>query len=436
MWQRAYLTRLKRDLDLWIERGWVTAANADAILASAAEPGAATRRMPSILAILGAVLIGFAVMSFVAANWQEISKLTKIVLIFAAMWTAYGAAILLEKRGHANFAQAAVLIGLGLFGAGIMLIAQIYHIVTDDPGGVLAWCVAALATAWLLSSRAALALGILLAVIWTWFAIDLNDATPHWEFWFAWAVAAALALRLSWPPAFHLVLIAGFLWQAINAEAIIDVTGFSPTQFAIIVILQALTLWMAAIAFSGRGARLAAVAEGYGIVVAFALVGILQGDPGSGEQAASGAAGAVFIAAAVALLAVLAVLGGLAVMRGGLPARHLSGVAAIAALAIAYPFLSVTNAALVPWAYAAAILVLAAWLVAYGASRGSRFAVNFGFVVFAAEVLWLYFETLGTLLDTAIFFALGGVLLIVGSVVFERMRRRIVRGTATEGGEA
>ncbi len=116
MWQRAYLNRLKRDLDLWIERGWVTAANADAILASAREPGAATRRMPAMLAILGAVLIGFAVMSFVAANWQEISKLTKIVLIFIAMWGAYIAAFVLQKRGHANFAQAAVLIGLGLFG--------------------------------------------------------------------------------------------------------------------------------------------------------------------------------------------------------------------------------------------------------------------------------------------------------------------------------
>lgn len=432
MWQRAYLTRLKRDLDLWIERGWVTAANAEAILASASEPGAATRRMPAMLAILGAVLIGFAVMSFVAANWQDISKLTKLILIFAAMWGTYVAAFALQKRGHPAFAQAAVLIGLGLFGAGIMLIAQIYHIVTDDPGGVLAWCVAALATAWLLPSRPALALGILLAVIWTWFAIDMNDATPHWAFWVAWAASAALALRLSWPPAFHLVLIAGFLWQAINAEAILDVTGFSPTQFAILVILEALALWMAALAFSGRSARLAAVAEGYGIVVAFALVGILQTDPGSGEHAAAGASGTVFITAAVVLLAAL---GGLAAMRDGLPARHLAGVAAMAALAIAYPFLSVTNAALVPWAYAAAILALAAWLVSYGAARGSRFAVNFGFVVFAAEVLWLYFETLGTLLDTAIFFALGGVLLIVGSVVFERMRRRIVRTTA-EGGEA
>ncbi|HCX69533.1 MAG TPA: hypothetical protein DHK64_18950 [Rhodobiaceae bacterium] len=79
-----------------------------------------------------------------------------------------------------------------------------------------------------------------------------------------------------------------------------------------------------------------------------------------------------------------------------------------------------------PWIYAALFLALSAWLVSYGMSRDSRFAVNFAFVAFGAEVLYLYFETMGTLLDTALFFALGGVLLIAGSLVMERMRRRIV----------
>ncbi len=43
------------------------------ILKSAEERPSA-RRMPAILAVLGAVLIGFAVMSFVAANWNEMSR--------------------------------------------------------------------------------------------------------------------------------------------------------------------------------------------------------------------------------------------------------------------------------------------------------------------------------------------------------------------------
>lgn len=428
MWQRAYLQRLKRDLDLWIERGWVTPQNAEAILHSASEPASA-RRMPAILAILGAVLIGFAVMSFVAANWAEIPKLAKLVMIFGAMWAAYAAAFVLQKRDHPAFAQAAVLIGLGLFGGGIMLIAQIYHIATDDPAGVLAWCIAALATAWALPSRPALALGILLAVIWTYFVAQMSGAaSPHWAFWLPWAAAIILSLRLSWAPGLHLSLIAGFLWQAMNAEAIVDTHDIAETQLATIFLFEGLALWLAALLLAERGPRFAAIVEAWGIVVAFALFWIFQMDP-SDDHTAAGITGSVVLALAAVGLAALAFL---SVTRQKLEARHVAGIAALALLALVFPLVKAGSPGLVPWLYAAAFLALAAWLVSYGTGRGSRFAVNFAFVAFAAEVLYLYFETLGSLLDTALFFALGGVLLIVGSFVMERMRRRLVK-VADEG---
>lgn len=429
MWQRVYLQRLKRDLDLWIERGWVTAGNAEAILQSASEPATA-RRMPGVLAILGAVLIGFAVMSFVAANWAEISKLAKLVMIFGAMWAAYVAAFILQKRDHPAFAQAAVLIGLGLFGAGIMLIAQIYRIVTDDPAGVLAWCIAALATAWLLPSRPALALGILLAVVWTWFAAQMSGAaSPHWTFWLPWAAAIVLSLRLSWAPGLHLSLIAGFIWQAMNAEAIVETYDIAETRLATIFLLEGLMLWLAAILFAGRGPRLAAIAEAWGIVVAFAILWVFQTDPSDDGGAAAGSIVLVLAAAGLAVLAFFCVT------RQKLELRHAAGIAVLAFMALVFPLLKASSPDLIPWAYAAAFLALAAWLVSYGTGRDSRFAVNFGFVLFAVEVLYLYFETLGDLLDNALFFALGGILLIAGSLVMERMRRRLVK-TATDGGRA
>lgn len=424
MWQRAYLQRLKRDLDLWIERGWVTAANAEAILQSASGPASA-RRMPAILAILGAVLIGFAVMSFVAANWAEIPKLVKLAMIFGAMWAAYIAAFILQKRDHPAFAQAAVLIGLALFGAGIMLVAQIYHIVTDDPAGVLAWCIAALATAWLLPSRPALALGILLAVVWTYFVAQMNGASPHWAFWLPWGAAILLSLRLSWAPGLHLSLIAGFIWQAMNAEAIVDTHDVAEMQLATIFLLEGLALWLAAILLAERGPRFAAIVEAYGIVVAFVLFWVFQMDPGD-NRIATTATGSVLLSLASAGLAVLAFF---CVTRQKLEARHVAGIAALALLALVFPLVKSASPDLIPWAYAAAFLALSAWLVSYGTGRGSRFAVNLGFVAFAAEVLYLYFETLGDLLGTALFFALGGVLLIVGSFVMERMRRRLVKAT-------
>ncbi|MBX3447613.1 MAG: DUF2157 domain-containing protein [Parvibaculaceae bacterium] len=430
MWQRAYLRKLKSDIDLWIERGWVTPANAELILQSA-DSAPAQRRMPVILAILGAVLIGFAAMSFVAANWNEIPKLVKLVAIFGAMWAAWIAAIMLEKRNHPAFAQAAVLAGLALFGAGIMLIAQIYHIVTDDPGGVLAWAIASLAAALLLPSRPALALGILLTIVWSVFAWQLDDSTPHWPFWILWAVSAFVALRLAWAPGFHLVLIAGFVWQAVNAEAISDGLGIEPAWLLAFVTLEVLILWLAAMLGERRAPRFASAAEAYAMVIAFVLFWVLQLAPDANVFQDGVATGGLALCALAA--AALAALMMLAISRGLLEGRHAAGIAAIAIGALAYPFIAASNAALVPWLYAALFLVLAAWLVSYGTARESRFAVNLGFVAFGAELLWLYFETLGNLLDTALFFAVGGIFLIAGAFIMERMRRRLIARTDAGG---
>ncbi|MBO6633526.1 DUF2157 domain-containing protein [Parvibaculum sp.] len=423
MWQRAYLHKLQSDLELWIERGWVTPANAEQILKSA-EERPSTRRMPAILAVLGAVLIGFAVMSFVAANWYEIPKLAKLIAIFVAMSAAWLAAIPLERRGHPAFAQAAILIGLGLFGGGIMLIAQIYHIRTDDPGGVLAWCIAALAAAWALPSRPALALGILLSVFWTVFAVQLDEGSPHWAFWIVWLAGAALALRLAWLPGFHLSLLSLILWQAINVDAISNTFAIAPEHIAVFLILEALAIWLAAILFSSRAPRFASAAEAYAIVATFVIFWILQLDPGGTTPEESAALWSLIVLVPVIVVGALAFL---CLTRGRIDARHGSAIVSIAVFSLLWLPLQNAAPALIPWLYAALFLALAAWLVSYGTARDSRFAVNFGFVAFGAEVLWLYFETLNTLLDTALFFALGGILLIVGALFMERMRRRLVK---------
>jgi len=146
MWQRIYLARLKRDLDRWIERGWVTPANAQAILNDTGAD-ATTRYIPQILAVMGAVLVGFAAMTFVAANWAVIPKIVKLTLLFAALWSAWGAAVFAERRGHTAYAEAAVIGGLALFGANIMLIARIYHVASATPTWVLLWSLVALAAA-------------------------------------------------------------------------------------------------------------------------------------------------------------------------------------------------------------------------------------------------------------------------------------------------
>src|SRR5262245_57339772 len=117
-----YTHRVERDLTRWQAAGWITAGGANSIRADLA-----SRKSPfgaaAILAMLGAVLFGLAVMSFVAANWNAMPKLARLLLLLAALWACYGGAAYLFRRKLEMFADAAVLGGVAVNGGSIMLIA-------------------------------------------------------------------------------------------------------------------------------------------------------------------------------------------------------------------------------------------------------------------------------------------------------------------------
>jgi len=77
------------------------------------------------------------------------------------------------------------------------------------------------------------------------------------------------------------------------------------------------------------------------------------------------------------------------------------------------------------WMLAAVILGLSIWLLTLGQSRNDNILVAIALLVFGGEVIYLYAETLGSLLDTSVFFLLGGVLLIGLAFGLEMLRRYI-----------
>ena len=58
-------------------------------------------------------------------------------------------------------------VGAIVFGAGIALVGQMYHLGGDFAGGMLLWAMGALATAALTGSRGALAVALVAATIWS-----------------------------------------------------------------------------------------------------------------------------------------------------------------------------------------------------------------------------------------------------------------------------
>jgi len=266
-----YRNRVERDLTRWQTAGWVSDQGASAIrtdLRSRQSPfGAAP-----IFAVLGAVLFGFAVMSFVAAHWTGMSKLARLGLLLATLWGCYGAAAVLFQRQLAAFAHAAVLGGIAVYGASIMLIAQMYHMEGSPPDAVLMWALGALLAAVLARSNPALAATFVLLVVWTWWERSLTHG-PHWSFLPAWAAAAGVAVWLGWRPSLHLAALSLVAWLEPLGYFILD-----HHAHWIIVAIGAAVAIAAAVAGPAidRHIQASAALFAYGLAVAFVGLYVMQ----------------------------------------------------------------------------------------------------------------------------------------------------------------
>jgi uncharacterized membrane protein len=347
-----YRNRVERDLARWQTSGWVNEAGASAI-----RTDLASRKSPfgiaPIFAILGAVLFGFAIMSFVAAHWSEMSKLARLLLLLATLWGCYGAAALLFQRQLDAFAQAAVLGGIAAFGASIMLIAQMYHMEGNPPDAVLTWALGALLAAILLQSRAALAATFVLLVVWTCYERGLTDG-PHWSFLAGWAAAVAAAVWLGWRAGLHFAAISLAIWLVPLGYFVID-----RHAHWIVAIIGALAAVGAAGAHGEIDNRITASAAifTYGLIVAFAGLYILQ-----------------FIDRLV--------------------------------------LFGARDTAWTPQLILLAVLTLALLLTAmlWALHSDNRAALWLAYGGFALEVFSLYVKTFGTLLDTSLFFLIAAVI--------------------------
>jgi uncharacterized membrane protein len=112
-----------------------------------------TQSLLMTIYMIGSVLIGIGIISFVAAHWEELSRTFKVALLFAAMLAAHaGGFILWRWSGYPRLGHALVVLGTLIFGANIGLIAQIFHIQENPYNGFLLWGIGAAAVAYALVS--------------------------------------------------------------------------------------------------------------------------------------------------------------------------------------------------------------------------------------------------------------------------------------------
>jgi uncharacterized membrane protein len=427
-----YRRRLETDLQVWRERGLVSPDSVETILASVkVESGP---RTANIVGFLGAVLIAFAAIAFVASNWDEMARPLRLALLVAGMALCYFVAAVFNRARHAWLADAAIFTGAALFGASIILVAQSYHISGDYPDALLTWGAGAFLAAVFGPSRAALTLALLVLGLWSWYETIDFGWVVHWPFLVALALVGAVVGTWNWRSGMHLVSLALAGWIGITVVSLADHLDLSIA--AAICLSGAISIaafgtgrFMASRRNWTKTGHFGGVLSIYGLFGFLALFILLQialreGPSPSYDDDRVALIGAAILVGGGAILLALSCAGSRSMLLdAAVPVLIAVGAAGLTLAASgSYNF---SDSLWLQVLLGVLALVAGVWAVAYGNRNGSRAAATFGLVAFAGEVLYLYFVTFGTLLDTALFFLIGGLLLIGLAAVLVRLQRRL-----------
>jgi len=169
---------LMAEIDLWLNDGLIAVDQAENIKRryQVGEQGPAWGRI--IFFSIGAILFGLGVILLFAYNWERMPKFAKLAVIVLALLTAHGAGFWLRRPAgrHRTAGEGLHLTGTMLFGAGIWLVAQIYHIDEHYPNAFFIWGFGAMIMAWALPSISHAILATVLLVLWNGFeAFDFKN---------------------------------------------------------------------------------------------------------------------------------------------------------------------------------------------------------------------------------------------------------------------
>jgi uncharacterized membrane protein len=444
MGKSRYEKRLSGDLDRWIGRGLIAAENRAAILddvSSRANGWSAS----GALAILGSVLLALAALSFVAANWAELGNGLRLALIFAAIWGSYLGATRAFATQHPAIGHALALLGAALFGVSIVLVAQIFNMSSWRYTVLGIWAAGALLTALLTPSRPVLIFTAMLGSAWVW-AESFNPYAPGvlWAYLPLWLATVVAASRLRSLASINLLAIGLYIWIGFLLWDFARDDRLSELQTASAFILASAATAMTFAALRDRdwfglgtltnwGTSLVLLA---GFCVQFPLDRYenwssrdTEIEAGSRwvEIAGSGNPAYWWLAGAFMLIFVLALLWR-AIMAPSSRALALPAIPA-AVFALFLPPLAALlggDAVLIlRIGLGVAILAIAISLILYGSREGRRFTGGLGIALFVAETLYIYGETFGGLLDTSLFFMIGGLLLFGLSMGVIRFQKRM-----------
>ena len=407
-----FVRQLPAEVGHWQTDGLITDKQAAAILeryttsevAEPAEPAGGSaigNRVVSVIAVMGAALIGLGIIAFIAANWFEIPTLAKLALMVVGTPAIYVAGWLLSYRfGYERIGISVILLGAIAFGASIHLVAQTYHVPVNHPNLVPLWFLGVVPLAYIARSQAVLGLSI---------SLFLAAAGFRAQEWLPELGSEETALLLP-----GLLPLGAFLFAAGRMQArfadtrrfarLCDISGLLVVAVGIY-ILSFNGLWEGI----GRdGLSFNALTVEYWVVVAVSVVAI----------------------AAMIAVAAWRDMG----QRSGQIWWEAGAVGAMALIAAAmWLGLAYGGEWLFWWVFNLVMLAGVLAMIAAGYRWNRAWLVNLAVPIFAITLFTRYFEFGFGLLGQSVAFIVAGVILLAGGFGLEYLRRRLVGRIRREG---
>ena len=400
---RKTLAWLASEIEAWEQQGFITPEQGQAIRASYGglpHPYPATERfnrLVSILAVLGAILIGTGVIAFIASNWAtgaELPRGVKLFLIFVAISLAYGIGYWQKYvRENQRVGSAIFLLGALLFGAGIHLVAQSYNFPVNDPKLFSYWFLGVLPLAYLTRSQSMLflAVGLFLASVgfWTWDWINHDSQS---------------LIVMS-----GMFLVMGLLLYNLGRfQGQVGLTKAYTTAYEVLGLLAVFaTLYL----LSFRDVFEDFDYQDTGFIRSLVLIGDFWW--------------LLHSSVAFALLALAA--HGAWRLKHRIPWQTLpyEGVASLLLLTAAYLpiYLAVGGDITYPILFNILLFLMIAGTIIVGYVRNQEGLINLALIFFGFDLITRYFEYSWSLIDRSLVFILAGVLLLGGALALERGRR-------------
>jgi uncharacterized membrane protein len=397
----SFAHRLRDEAQRWVHDGVVSAQQAEAILARYPAVAAWFSRPIAIFSVLGGALLAGAVALLVAHNWQAIPRGVKLGGVVALMLGAHAAALGLRARGYERLGGGLTVLGGSLLLVGIALIGQLYNLSGRQSDALLLWWILVLPAGYALPSIALVVLGWLGAVAW-YLALVFDRGT-----WLGRAVQDDVSLALV------AIGAAGILAWALGALHR-DGEYRRVRQF------------LEQVGLLGLG----------GVLVPLGLLGNPSWAPGASAPRWPTALLGMLVLAVLALVLVPPTLPRDRLVVRTVPSASLLLVVLYFGAVVVARATRVSAAAprVLDWIDWALLFVVALAFILCGARWDRTSWINWGIVWIGADAVARYVELFGSMLQTsALFFATGVFVLLLGWAL-ERLRRRMTaRAGALQG---